>query len=322
MGKFKNGVWVKIFYLGIIFCGIENSLAAETVAQKEKRDTSREQVGTGKPGEEDKEEQRMFGIRVTDNQIRAANALADFLFSYKERHPDQDQEHATVTELDQSVVPVSGEKQLRVGVLDHCLPFCTKDGDRYKGFEVDLWELLAKESNLQFVYVPIQESGQALKQGDVDLVLGAGIAELREYPISDSYLSVDLGAIYIKTSKKKAGKRITFTGKRIGVIKDSFLEHYIKEANLVGAKIKTFDHFDALLDALNKDKEDFVLVDEKTAQNWIAKNPELAYFSLGVKREIGFYMPEESEWWTTISEHLKRLPGTQTFSELIQRWAF
>lgn len=322
MGKFKGGILFKVFCLGVFFCDTGSPLLSETFSQKGDNRTKREPVKAEKRLETVDEGQKSFGIRITDNQIRAANALADFLFSYKERHPDQDQERPKVMELDQSIVPANGEKQLRVGVLDHCLPFCTKDGDRYKGFEVDLWELLAKESDLQFTYVPVQDSELALKQGEVDLVLGAGIEELKEYPMGGGYMSIDLGAVYVKTSKKKADERITFTGKRIGVVKNSFLERYIQEANLEGAKIKTFDHYDALLEALNRDKEDFVLVDEKTAQNWIAKNPELAYLSLGIKRDVGFYMPEKSEWRTTISEHLKKLPGTQNFSELIRRWAF
>lgn len=75
----------------------------------------------------------------------------------------------------------AAEKQLIVATDTAFVPFEFKQGDKYVGFDVDLWAAIAKELKLDYTLKPMDFSGiiPALQTKNIDLAL-AGITITEE----------------------------------------------------------------------------------------------------------------------------------------------
>lgn len=74
----------------------------------------------------------------------------------------------------------AADKKLVVATDTAFVPFEFKQGDKYVGFDVDLWDAIAKELKLDYTLKPMDFSGiiPALQTKNIDLAL-AGILRLR-----------------------------------------------------------------------------------------------------------------------------------------------
>ncbi|HAH14303.1 MAG TPA: glutamine ABC transporter substrate-binding protein GlnH, partial [Pantoea agglomerans] len=75
-----------------------------------------------------------------------------------------------------SLSSTAADKKLVVATDTAFVPFEFKQGDKYVGFDVDLWDAIAKELKLDYTLKPMDFSGiiPALQTRNVDLAL-AGI---------------------------------------------------------------------------------------------------------------------------------------------------
>ena len=114
------------------------------------------------------------------------------------------------------------ENKLKVAVVDHT-PFIMKKVGGYHGFEIDLWESVAKEAGLNFEYEQINSFKELIPfivDKKADVAIGAiTINEEREEIVDFSHSIFDSG-LGILLSKKS--KNINFTG----TIKTFFNEGY------------------------------------------------------------------------------------------------
>jgi ABC-type amino acid transport substrate-binding protein len=271
------------------------------------------------------------GITITQQHVDVAKALADYMFSYKDRHAE-DQTSAMKIEdikIEETVPAITPKNVVRVGVLSDCFPFTLKQKDNFAGFEVDLVKLIAEEKNLSYAFQPVNatEMEQKFQDKTIDLALGVSLRDTaaeKNFEFSDGYLSTDLGIVRQKKQRKDATRKLSFVDKKIGVLKNSYLESYIRSAHIQGAEIVTFESTAEMLGALlqeGKERLDFALVDKNTAQHWIAKNPEFEYTSLNIAKEYAFRVAKGSPLLKTINRGIGKILGTQKFMELKRRWS-
>ena len=74
------------------------------------------------------------------------------------------------------LAPTPQKKELIVATDTAFVPFEFKQGDKYVGFDIDLWDAIAKKLDLKYTLKPMDFSGiiPALQTKNVDLAL-AGI---------------------------------------------------------------------------------------------------------------------------------------------------
>jgi ABC-type amino acid transport substrate-binding protein len=251
------------------------------------------------------------------------------MFSYKDRRSENQVTPVKIEETKiEATIPVIAPKTIvRVGVLSDCFPFTLKQKDNFTGFEVDLMKLIAKDGNLSCIFQPVSviEMDQKFRDKAIDIVLGAWLKDKvveKNFEFSSGYLSTDLGAVVPKKHRENA--KLSFVGKKIRVLENTYLETYIRSACIQDAKIVTFDTTGAILNALLGTQQrqlDLALIDKDTAQHWIAKNPELEYTSLNMPKEYAFCVAQESPLLETINRGIGKVLGTQKFTELKRRWS-
>ncbi len=96
-----------------------------------------------------------------------------------------------------SLSSVAAEKKLIVATDTAFVPFEFKQGDKYVGFDVDLWNAIAKELKLNYTLKPMDFSRiiPALQTRNIDLALaGITITDERKKAIefSDGYYKSSL----------------------------------------------------------------------------------------------------------------------------------
>lgn len=115
----------------------------------------------------------------------------------------------------------SSTGQLNIGVAGEYFPFCYTENDTLQGFEIDVWNEIAKRGGFTVDFSVSDFTGLfgMLDSGKVDSI-GHGIAVNAEreekYLFSDPYLYSDYNLVTIKGSKLTAKE--DFIGKRVGVV--------------------------------------------------------------------------------------------------------
>jgi ABC-type amino acid transport substrate-binding protein len=270
------------------------------------------------------------GITITEKHIALMRGIADFLFSHPSDTVEQKEKDKTQKEIIQAVIPAKSEKILKVGIPRDNLPFTAMRNGTPIGFDVDLIRLLFENKAVHVEIVPIEttEIEENISTGKVHVVLGCLIKNTSSNSTlgnSDCYLSTDIAAVSWKKPKKDMQK-FSFEGKCIGVIKNSFFEDYIRNANILNAKVVTFPTNGEMLEHLLKESKgsdqyiDAFLSNSYAAKDMVAKYRELELSLLGTKQEIVVLAPKDSPWLGTINQKIKKIEGSDKLSETKRHW--
>ena len=133
---------------------------------------------------------------------------------------------------------MSYSEELRVGVDTAFVPFEFKGKDgKYTGFDVDLWEGIARRLNLKYKLIPMDFNGliSGLTTGNLDVVLGAiFIKSSREKAIdfSHSYFRAGL-RVMVRTENQDIKGPEDLKGKVVAVKTGTATVDYV---NTLGAK--------------------------------------------------------------------------------------
>lgn len=129
----------------------------------------------------------------------------------------------------------SDAQTVRVGVSGDFYPFCYKENDQLKGFEIDLWEQLAQMNNWQLEYTVADFSGLfgMLDTGKIDTVArqtsSDNQARREKYLFSDVYLYSTYNLVVKGDSSLQSLE--DFKGKKIGVVMGGDGERNLKQLN-------------------------------------------------------------------------------------------
>lgn len=141
----------------------------------------------------------------------------------------------TQTQPTEEKTATSDVQTVRVGVSGDFYPFCYKENDQIKGFEIDLWEQLAQMNNWQLEYTVADFSGLfgMLDTGKIDTVArqtsSDNQARKEKYLFSDVYLYSTYNLVVKGDSSLQSLE--DFKGKKIGVVMGGDGERNLKQLN-------------------------------------------------------------------------------------------
>ncbi|MCD4720636.1 MAG: glutamine ABC transporter substrate-binding protein GlnH [Desulfobacula sp.] len=136
---------------------------------------------------------------------------------------------------------------LRVGVDTAFVPFEFKGKDgKYTGFDVDLWDAIAKRINVKYKLVPMDFNGliPGITSGNLDVILGAiTIKSAREKAIDFSHPYFRAGLkVMVRTENTDIKGPSDLKGKVVAVKTGTVTVDYVK--NLGTKKIVQFPNID------------------------------------------------------------------------------
>jgi glutamine transport system substrate-binding protein len=111
----------------------------------------------------------------------------------------------------QIVVGCGGKEIVKVGIESNFRPFTYTEGGENKGFEIELWQEIAKKANIKYELVPMKSSEltKAIKSGEVELAI-AGMtvnkARKENFAFSDPYFQTGLVILTASDNKEIKGK--------------------------------------------------------------------------------------------------------------------
>lgn len=142
-----------------------------------------------------------------------------------------------------SLSSTAADKKLVVATDTAFVPFEFKQGDKYVGFDVDLWDAIAKELKLDYTLKPMDFSGiiPALQTRNVDLALaGITITEERKKAIefSDGYYKSGL-QVMVRNNENDIKGISDLNGKVVAVKSGTGSVEYAK-ANIKSKDLRQF----------------------------------------------------------------------------------
>lgn len=219
----------------------------------------------------------------------------------------------------------AADKTLVVATDTAFVPFEFKQDGKYTGFDIQLWEAIAKQANLQYKLQPMDFNGiiPGLQTKSIDAALaGITIREDRSKVVdfSDPYYESGLAilapeASTIKTAKDLDGKTVAVKTGTVGV-------DYMK-ANVPGAKLKLFPNIDNAFLELATGRIDAVVHDTPNVQYYARTAGAGKVKVTGSLKSGDFYgiaFPKGSELVPVVNKALKELKANGTYDKLYETW--
>lgn len=174
---------------------------------------------------------------------------------------------------------------LRVGLSADYAPYefeKTVNGKReYAGIDIELSKKLAKDLGVELKIVNMQFDSLlgALKTGKIDVII-SGMSPTperkKEVDFSDYYMHVQQRMIIQKKDSKKLKKIEDFTGKNIGVQKQTTQEELAK-TEIPDANVTSLTRVPEIIMSLNTGKIDGVVLEGPVAEAYLSQNTNLAF---------------------------------------------
>ncbi|TYL41529.1 MULTISPECIES: glutamine ABC transporter substrate-binding protein GlnH [Dickeya] len=221
----------------------------------------------------------------------------------------------------------AAEKPLIVATDTAFVPFEFKQGDKYVGFDIDLWDAIAKQLNLTYTLKPMDFSGiiPALQTRNVDLALaGITITEERKRAIdfSDGYYSSGL-LVMVRADNQDVKGEQDLAGKVVAVKSGTGSVDYAK-ANIKTKELRQFPNIDNAYLELGTNRADAVLHDTPNILYFIktAGNGKFKAVGDSIKaQQYGIAFPKGSDdLRNKVNGALKTLRDNGTYAALYQKW--
>ncbi|PWC16277.1 glutamine ABC transporter substrate-binding protein GlnH [Brenneria roseae subsp. roseae] len=228
--------------------------------------------------------------------------------------------------LAMSISSYAAEKELIVATDTAFVPFEFKQGDKYVGFDIDLWDAIAKQLNLSYTLKPMDFSGiiPALQTRNVDLALaGITITDERKKAIdfSDGYYNSGL-LVMVKADNNEIKSEQDLAGKVVAVKSGTGSVDYAK-ANIKTKDLRQFPNIDNAYMELGTNRADAVLHDTPNILYFIktAGNGQFKAVGDSIKaQQYGIAFPKNSDLREKVNGALKTLQEDGTYAEIYKKW--
>lgn len=177
---------------------------------------------------------------------------------------------------------------LRVGLSADYAPYefeKTKNGKRvYAGIDIELSKKLAKDLGVELKIVNMQFDSLlgALKTGKIDMI-ASGMSPTperkKEVDFTDYYMHVQQRMIIQKKDKDKLKSIEDFTGKAIGVQKQTTQEELAKK-EIPEAEVQSLTRVPEIIMSLNTGKIDGVILEGPVGEAYLSQNKTLTFSEL------------------------------------------
>lgn len=220
----------------------------------------------------------------------------------------------------------AADRELVVATDTAFVPFEFKQDGKYTGFDIQLWEAIAKEAKLKYRLQPMDFNGiiPGLQTHNIDVALaGITIREDRAKVIdfSDPYYESGLAILVtqdnsvIKTAKDLEGKTVAV---KIGTATVDYLQK-----NVPSAKLKLFPNIDNAFLELATGRVDAVVHDTPNVQYYAQTAGKDKVKVVGALKSGDFYgiaFPKGSELVPVVNKALAALHANGTYDKLYQTW--
>lgn len=221
----------------------------------------------------------------------------------------------------------AAEKKLIVATDTAFVPFEFKQGDKYVGFDIDLWDAIAKELKLDYTLKPMDFSGiiPALQTRNVDLALaGITITEERKKAIdfSDGYYKSGL-QVMVRASEENIKSVDDLTDKVLAVKSGTGSVDYAKQ-HIKTKDLRQFPNIDNAYMELGTNRADAVLHDTPNILYFIHTAGQGRFKAVGPAieaQQYGVAFPKGSDdLREKVNGALKTLRDNGTYNTLYKKW--
>lgn len=218
------------------------------------------------------------------------------------------------------------KETLKVGIENNFRPFTYTENGENKGFEVELWDAVAKKAGIKYELVPMDqgELTKALKSGKVDLVVaGMTVNKARKdnLAFSDPYFQTGLVLLTKQDNTDIRGKE-DLKGKTVATEIGSTAYTYVGGLG-TPKEIKGYPNIDQAYEALAAGQVDCVIFDERNAQDYVQKRGKGKIKIVGEtlnKESYAFAASKKSKHLGAINSAIEQVVKNGTYESLYAKW--
>ncbi|MGO3890412.1 MAG: glutamine ABC transporter substrate-binding protein GlnH [Paenalcaligenes sp.] len=217
-------------------------------------------------------------------------------------------------------------KELIMATDTAFVPFEFKQDGKYTGFDIDLWDAVAKQAGLQYKLQPMDFNGiiPGLQTRNVDVALaGITIRDDRKEVIdfSDPYYESGL-AILVREDTDSIQNAADLDGKQVAVKIGTATVDYLNR-EVPGAKLKLFPNIDNAFLELATGRVDAVVHDTPNVQYYAQTGGKGHVKVTGAVKSGDYYgiaFPKGSELVPVVNEALAAIKANGTYDVIYEKW--
>ncbi|MBD9513838.1 MULTISPECIES: glutamine ABC transporter substrate-binding protein GlnH [Pseudomonadaceae] len=221
---------------------------------------------------------------------------------------------------------MAADKELLIATDTAFVPFEFKQGDKYVGFDIDLWAAIAKEMGVSYQLKPMDFNGiiPALQTRNVDAALaGITIKEDRKQVIDFSDGYYDSGfLLMVKADNDSIKSSADIAGKSLAVKSGTSSADYAK-ANLKAGDLRQFPNVDNAYLELRTGRVDAAMHDTPNVLYYIKTAGDGQVKAVGeqmMAQQYGIGFPKGSELREPVNAALKKLREDGTYAQIYRKW--
>ena len=205
------------------------------------------------------------------------------------------------------------------------VPFEFKEGDKYVGFDIDLWDAIASDLGVEYRLQPMDFNGiiPALQTKQVDVALaGITIKDERKKVIDFSDGYYDSGFLLMVPTDSDIAGAEGLKGKTLAVKTGTSATDYAK-ANFKETELRQFPNIDNAYLDLQTGRVDAAMHDTPNVLYYIAKAGQGRVKAVGqqmMAHEYGIAFPKGSELVAKVNEALAKIKADGRYDAIYEKW--
>ncbi len=216
-------------------------------------------------------------------------------------------------------------KELIVGCDTNFMPFEFKQDGKYVGFDIDLWDAIAKDLGLKYKLMPMDFNGliPALQTGNIDAAIaGMTIKSKREEVVDFAYPYYDSGLLLMVRSDNKVIKGIEdlkdfVVATKLGTTSADFVKGFKTK------DVKLFPNIDGAYMELASGGAEAVIFDSPAILYYIKTEGKGAVKTVGPLYQgqpYGIAFPAGSELREKVSITILKFMEDGTYNKIYKKW--
>jgi glutamine transport system substrate-binding protein len=205
------------------------------------------------------------------------------------------------------------------------VPFEFKQGDKYVGFDIDMWDAIASDLGVTYELRPMDFNGiiPALQTGQVDVALaGITIKASRQEVIDFSDGYYDSGFLLMVAIDSDITGEADLAGKSIAVKTGTSAADYAKE-NFKDTEIRLFPNIDNAYLELRTGRVDAAMHDTPNVDYYVANAGNGEVKAVGeqmLAHEYGIAFPKGSELVEGVNASLAAMKKDGRYDAIFEKW--
>lgn len=205
------------------------------------------------------------------------------------------------------------------------VPFEFKDGDKYVGFDIDMWDAIAKDLGLAYELRPMDFAGiiPALQTGQVDVALaGITIKPERQQVIDFSDGYYDSGFLLMVPADSTVKGAADLDGKALAVKTGTSASDYAEE-HFKGTTLRKFPNIDNAYLELRTGRVDAAMHDTPNVLYYIKTAGGGQVKAVGeqmMAHQYGIGFPKGSELVAKVNTVLAAMKADGRYDAIYEKW--